>query len=126
MVPLRGIWYKPQADVSLPSESAMITRIEIDGFKSLRGFSLDLEPLTAVVGANGVGKSNLFDALLLLSRMGAGEKLTDAFKEGRGRILDQFSRGVEDAAARMSFSVEALLPTSVADESGDTAELSHT
>ncbi len=104
----------------------MITRIEIDGFKSLRGFSLDLEPLTAVVGANGVGKSNLFDALLLLSRMGAGVKLTDAFKEGRGRILDQFARGAEDAATRMSFAVEALLPTRVADESGNIAELGHT
>ena len=40
----------------------MLTRIEIDGFKTFEGFRLDLEPLTAVVGPNASGKFNLFDA----------------------------------------------------------------
>jgi AAA15 family ATPase/GTPase len=30
----------------------MITRVEIDGFKSFRNFAVDLEPLTAIVGPN--------------------------------------------------------------------------
>jgi len=45
----------------------MLTRIEIDGFKTFEGFSLDLQPLTAIVGPNASGKSNLFDALRFLS-----------------------------------------------------------
>ena len=46
----------------------MITRIELDGFKTFQDFSLDLAPLQVIVGANGAGKSNLFDALRLLGR----------------------------------------------------------
>lgn len=47
----------------------MLTRIEIDGFKSFENFSVDLNPFTAIVGPNGSGKSNLFDAIRLLSRL---------------------------------------------------------
>ncbi|WP_437673196.1 AAA family ATPase [Sorangium sp. So ce131] len=86
----------------------MITRIEVDGFKSLRGFALDLEPLTAIVGANGAGKSNLLDALHLLSRL-AETGVTEALKGGRGAIRDQFSRLRDGAAGRISISVEMLL-----------------
>jgi len=86
----------------------MITRIEIDGFKSLRAFSLDLEPLTAIVGPNGAGKSNLLDALALLARV-AGTNLLTAFKGGRGRIRDQFSRTPEGIERTMRFAVELLL-----------------
>jgi predicted ATPase len=69
----------------------MITRIEADGFKSLRGFAVDVEPLTAIVGVNGRGKSNVFDALRLISRLPAMSVL-DALGEGRGTRRDQFSR----------------------------------
>lgn len=86
----------------------MITRIEVDGFKSLRAFSLDLEPLTAIVGPNGAGKSNLLDALALLSRVAETNLLT-AFKAGRGRIRDQFSRTPEGAERTIRFMVELLL-----------------
>ncbi|AUX25784.1 hypothetical protein SOCEGT47_063360 [Sorangium cellulosum] len=88
----------------------MITRIEVDGFKSLRGFALDLEPLTAIVGASGAGKSNLLDALHLLSRL-AQTSVTEALKGGRGAIRDQFSRLRDGAAGRVSLSVEMLLGT---------------
>jgi len=87
----------------------MITRIEIDGFKSLRAFSLDLEPLTAIVGPNGAGKSNLLDALGLLSRV-AEASLLPAFKAGRGRIRDQFTRTLEGAERALRIAVELLLP----------------
>lgn len=87
---------------------AMITRIEVDGFKSLRGFALDLEPLTAVVGPNGAGKSNLLDALHLLSRL-AQTSVTEALKGGRGAIRDQFSRLRDGAAGRIRIGVEMLL-----------------
>jgi len=47
----------------------VITRIEIDGFKTFDGFALDLRPFTAVVGPNASGKSNLFDAIEFVSRL---------------------------------------------------------
>ncbi|NJN68174.1 MAG: AAA family ATPase [Chloroflexaceae bacterium] len=40
----------------------MITRIEIDGFKTFQNFKLELGPFQVIVGVNGTGKSNLFDA----------------------------------------------------------------
>ena len=45
----------------------MITRIEIDGFKSFLDFKLDVPPFLALVGPNASGKSNLFDALRLVA-----------------------------------------------------------
>lgn len=88
----------------------MITRIEVDGFKSLRGFSVELSPLTAVLGTNGAGKSNLLDALHLLSRL-AQTSVTDALKAGRGAIRDQFSRMQDGAVDRICISTDLLLAT---------------
>ncbi len=48
-------------------EGGMITRIEIDGFKSFLNFELDVPPLLALIGPNASGKSNFFDALTFLS-----------------------------------------------------------
>ncbi|WP_139140839.1 AAA family ATPase, partial [Streptomyces oceani] len=44
----------------------MITRIEIDGYKSFLDFELDVRPCTILVGGNGSGKSNLLGALDLV------------------------------------------------------------
>jgi len=93
----------------------MITRIEIDGFKSFQGFALDLEPFSALIGPNGAGKSNLLDALSLLGRIAVGE-LATAFKEGRGRPQDQFAcvqtpdpaKGGYGTLASTTLSVEIL------------------
>ncbi|WP_147680556.1 AAA family ATPase [Actinomyces ruminicola] len=45
----------------------MLTRIEVSGFKNLRDVAVDFGPMTVIAGPNGVGKSNLFDAIELLS-----------------------------------------------------------
>ncbi|MFJ1755872.1 AAA family ATPase [Kitasatospora sp. NPDC088134] len=58
----------------------MITQIRIDGFKSFVGFELDVRPVTVLLGVNGAGKSNLFDALRLVAgvvRKGLKETLAD-------------------------------------------------
>jgi predicted ATPase len=47
----------------------MLTRLCIQGFKNLVDVSLRLGPLTVIAGANGIGKSNLFDAIQLLSSL---------------------------------------------------------
>ncbi len=85
----------------------MITRLEVDGFKSLQGFAVDLEPLTVFIGPNGAGKSNILEALALLSRL-ASMPIVDAFKLGRGHPIDQFSRYGHEIAREMRFAVEFL------------------
>ena len=37
----------------------MLTRIEIDGFKTFEGFGIDLNPFMVILGPNASGKSNL-------------------------------------------------------------------
>ena len=86
----------------------MITRIEVDGFKSLRGFSLELSPLTVIIGANGAGKSNLLDALKLLSQL-ARHNVIEALKSGRGAVRDQFSRTAGGVVEDIRISTELLL-----------------
>lgn len=61
----------------------MITHIEIDGFKSFQRFKVELAPFQVIVGENGSGKSNLFDALHLLSRLATFDVL-EAFQDVRG------------------------------------------
>ncbi|MEU6711902.1 AAA family ATPase [Nonomuraea sp. NPDC046802] len=52
----------------------MLTRIEIDGFKSFLDFELDVPPFLALVGPNSSGKSNLLDALdFVRSALSAGD-----------------------------------------------------
>ena len=87
----------------------MITRLEIDGFKSLRELAVDLEPLTVFIGPNSAGKSNLLDALALLSRL-SSMSIEDAFKQGRGRAIDQFTRRGGEAGTTIRFAVEVLTP----------------
>jgi hypothetical protein len=87
----------------------MITRVEIDGFKSFQRFVLDLEPLTIIAGPNSAGKSNLFDGLQLLSRL-AETELSAAFEKGRGRIRDQFSWFRGEPGRFITLVVELLLP----------------
>ncbi|MEZ0074347.1 AAA family ATPase [Planotetraspora sp. GP83] len=93
----------------------MITRIEIDGFKSFLDFKLDVPPFLALVGPNSSGKSNLFDALyylahsgwdsddpLLSSRRGRPHELFHQVSKGRpvsrfgirAYALTQFGRGL--------------------------------
>ncbi len=80
----------------------MIRRIAIRGYKSLQDVDLRLDPLTIVLGPNAAGKSNLLDAIGLLSRTVAGD-LQSAFTEHRGDPLRSFTfdeRGIEGLMER--------------------------
>jgi predicted ATPase len=44
----------------------MITRIEIEGYKSIRDLGLDLKPINILLGGNGVGKSNFISLFSLV------------------------------------------------------------
>lgn len=104
----------------------MLTRIEIDGFKTFQGFTLDLSPFLAILGPNASGKSNLFDVVRLLSRL-AEFDLRTAFSGLRGEPTDLFRRLPGGAPGnRMSITAEVLVDPEVADPWGTRAELIHT
>lgn len=65
----------------------MLTRLEVDGFKNLIGFDLDLGAFTCVAGPNGVGKSNLFDAIRFLSLL-PDHTLMEAALMVRGTVTE--------------------------------------
>jgi predicted ATPase len=84
----------------------IITRIEIDGFKSFVGFELDLKPFTVLAGPNNSGKSNLLEAIELLrniSVMGTDNQLV---YRSRGTGVELFHRS-DDGTPRTSFTISA-------------------
>jgi predicted ATPase len=104
----------------------MLTRIEIDGFKTFKDFKVELAPFQVIVGPNGSGKSNLFDALQLLSRL-AEVDLLSAFQGLRGDADELFTKLPNGKSVdRMRIAVEMLVDRKVKDELGKEAELKYT
>jgi len=92
----------------------VIRHLEINGFKSLRKVSLDLEALNIFIGTNASGKSNFFDALRVLQGIGYGFTVDEIFNgKPRGATSEVWAGirgGSENAAFRhhekVSFRVE--------------------
>lgn len=101
----------------------MLTRIEINGFKSFAGFALDLRPFTAVVGPNASGKSNLFDALKFLSLLVHGD-IRSAMHGVRGEPEELFRRTRSGRCDVMTFAVEVALGSDGSDGFGTKFTLS--
>ena len=99
----------------------MLTRIEIDGFKTFEGFGLDLQPLTAIVGPNASGKSNLFDALRFLSLL-AQHDIRTAMQGLRGEPEELFRQTQAGTSGCISFAVEVLLSRKSVDAFGTSYE----
>lgn len=104
----------------------MLTRLEVDGFKNLLDFSVDFGPFTCIAGENGVGKSNLFDAVQLLSLM-ADRPLMEAAQAVRGTgqdgadLRDLFWAGRRPGKHQMRLAAEMIVPEFVEDDFGDVA-----
>lgn len=103
-------------------DATMITRLEIDGFKTFEEFAIDLMPFTAIVGPNASGKSNLFDAIELLAEL-TTEDVRSAMTKLRGEPLELFRRTPHGSAKMISLAVEVLLPVSGIDQFGTHYEL---
>ncbi|MDM8549287.1 AAA family ATPase [Desulfobacterales bacterium HSG2] len=104
----------------------MITRIEINGFKTFHDFKLDLSPFQVIVGPNGAGKSNLFDALRMLSSL-TDSDLRTAFHDLRGEAGELFSMFPDGRSSdRMQLAVEMLVERQAQDNWGAEADLKHT
>lgn len=70
----------------------MLSRFRARGFKSLGEVELELSPLVVLFGPNSAGKSNLLEAMILLSRVATKSTFTEAFQEPlRGRPHEAFT-----------------------------------
>lgn len=101
----------------------MLTRLQVSGFKNLVDVDVHFGPFTCVAGANGVGKSNLFDAITFLSAL-ADKPLNEAAmavrsEEGRtSDIRSIFHRTEEAYTDEIAFGVEMIVPKEVIDDLG--------
>jgi predicted ATPase len=107
--------------------SLVLTRLKVRGFKNLVDVDVQLGPVTCIAGANGVGKSNLLDAIAFLSAL-ADKPLLDAalsIRDDGGRTGDVrslFHRVGDEYAPQMSFEAEMLVPRQGVDDLGQRAE----
>ena len=105
----------------------MLTRLKVNGFKNLVDIDVRFGPFTCIAGANGVGKSNLFDAIIFLSAL-AEKPLLDAAKsvrdeEGRSSdIHSLFHRVGNTYDEEMTFEVEMIVPEKGFDDLGQSAK----
>lgn len=109
----------------------MLTRLRVKGFKNLVDVDVRFGPFTCIAGANGVGKSNLFDAIRFLSALTQGTLLEAAFSVRNevgnvGDIRSLFHQVGDDYASEMSFDAEMIIPHEGIDELGQKAEASST
>lgn len=74
--------------------SPTLTQLRLNQFKSVRKAGIRIDPLTLIVGRNGSGKSNVLDALAVLSAIASGADLRDALDGGReGPVVRGGSEG---------------------------------
>src|ERR1035438_3796960 len=84
----------------------MLTRLKVTGFKNLVDVDVRFGPFTCIAGINGVGKSNLFDAIMFLSALADRPFLEAARSVREGRTTDLqnlFHRVGDQFDDRMSF-----------------------
>lgn len=109
----------------------MLTRLKVSGFKNLVDVDVRFGPFTCVAGANGVGKSNLFDAIRFLSATADIQLIEAALsvRDEGGRTADVrslFHRVGDEYADEMSFDAEMIVPEEGVDDLGQKAEASIT
>lgn len=101
----------------------MLTRLKVKGFKSLEDIEVRFGPFTCVAGVNGVGKSNLFDAIMFLRDL-ADTSIIDAATRIRNsdrrriNLSALFTLTAAGQAELMEFEVDFLVNDKVVDDFG--------
>lgn len=109
----------------------MLTRLKVSGFKNLVDVDVRFGPFTCIAGINGVGKSNVLDAILFLSAL-AERPLVDAALSVRdeggrtGDVRGLFNHAGDWFACEMSFEAEMIIPETGFDDLGQKATASST
>lgn len=109
----------------------MLTRLKVNGFKNLVNVDVRFGAFTCIAGVNGVGKSNLFDAIRFLSALSDRPLLeaVSAIRDSGKRASDirsLFHHIGHCAAKTMTFEAEMIVPPSAVDDLGQRAEASIT
>ena len=60
----------------------MIQRLHVEGYRSVRDLRMNLGPINVLTGPNGCGKSNLYNALVLIARATEGRLARAIAEEG--------------------------------------------
>jgi predicted ATPase len=109
----------------------MLTRLQVSGFKNLVDVDVRFGPFTCIAGANGTGKSNLFDAIQFLSRL-ASDTFVDAAASIRAEdekatsVQNLFHRIGSEYADSISFTAEMIIPGKGVDDLGQEAKATFT
>jgi predicted ATPase len=105
----------------------MLTRLKVSGFKNLVDVDVRFGPFTCIAGANGTGKSNLFDAIRFLSAL-ADQSLIEAAQSVRSDdghsadIRNLFLRVGDDFVREMTLEAEMIVPPEGWDDLGQHAQ----
>ncbi len=111
----------------------MLTRLKVSGFKNLSNIDIRFGPFTCIAGGNGVGKSNLFDAIKFLSFL-SDKPFSDAASSLRTKndsyikgssIINIFHRVGEKYTNKISFEAEMIIPQEGEDELGQPAKATY-
>jgi predicted ATPase len=106
----------------------MLTRLKVSGFKNLVDVDVRFGPFTCIAGVNGVGKSNLFDAIRFISALANGKTFAEAAMSVREEdstssdIRSLFHRVGNEYAEKMSFEAEMIIPKEGIDDLGQPAK----
>jgi predicted ATPase len=101
----------------------MLTRLKVEGFKSLLDVDIHFGPFTCIAGMNAVGKSNLFDAIRFLHLL-TRHPIMEAVKllrETKGRSSDPrslFTAFEGFRSPQMRFTAEMIVVREAEDELG--------
>ncbi|WP_271008267.1 AAA family ATPase [Paucibacter sp. B51] len=99
----------------------MLTRLEAHGFKNLLDFSVSFGPFNCVAGLNGVGKSNIFDAIKFLSLLSDRSIIEAALcvrDSESNDPLDIFWTNGTFRADRLKLAVEMIVQPNIVDDFG--------
>jgi len=107
----------------------MLLRLKVKGFKNLADVDVRFGPLTCFVGRNGVGKSNLMDAIHFLSLL-AEFPVQEAAKRVRlptqGVFLARDLVLNGEPGQELSFIADMIVPRGVVDDFGRTGQATTT
>jgi predicted ATPase len=110
----------------------MLTRLRVQGFKSLIDAEVRLGPFTCIAGANGAGKSNLFDAIMFLhdladhSIIEAAHKVRDRSGGKKGDLKSLFTKTSDAKLHNIIFEADFIVSGEVVDDFGRSSKPSTT
>src|SRR5262245_47535307 len=101
----------------------MLTCLRVRGFKNLLDVEVRFGPFTCIVGANGVGKSNLFDAIHFLHLLTKNQVMeaVQKIRDTSGRSADPgnlFTAFGNYRAPQMRFTADLMVDRNVQDDFG--------